>query len=63
MPTTAGQLGREGSPAASTPPRLPYIKPALIEYGTLASLTQTRTCATGYNDGTGIGCNMSFKKS
>jgi hypothetical protein len=41
----------------------PFYTPTLREYGTLSALTMTRTCAKGYNDGTGAGCSMSFKKS
>lgn len=43
--------------------RLAYQQPRLREYGTLTALTQSTTCANGYNDGTAVGCNMSFKKS
>lgn len=43
--------------------REPYAAPTLRVLGTFQALTQTRTCATGYNDGTGSGCSMSFKKS
>jgi hypothetical protein len=43
--------------------RKPYTAPALRVLGTFQALTQTRTCAKDYNDGTGTGCNMSFKKS
>lgn len=44
-------------------PRASYTPPMLREYGSVATLTRTRTCANGYNDGTGVGCSMSFKKS
>jgi hypothetical protein len=43
--------------------RKPYTAPALRVLGTFQALTQTRTCAKGYNDGTGVGCSKSFKKS
>lgn len=46
-----------------SPARLPYVSPELRELGTLQALTQTRTCAKSYNDGTGVGCTNSFKKS
>ncbi len=40
-----------------------YSPPVLRVLGSFEALTQSRTCANGYNDGTGSGCSMSFKKS
>lgn len=48
---------------SNRPARVPYSTPSLRLLGTFQALTQTRTCATNFNDGTAAGCNMSFKKS
>ena len=43
--------------------RATYTVPTLRVLGTFQALTQTRTCAKGYNDGTASGCTKSAKKS
>ncbi|MDQ8153845.1 MAG: hypothetical protein P3B98_04200 [Gemmatimonadota bacterium] len=44
--------------------RSEYVSPKLRVLGTFQALTQTRTCAKSYNDGTSAGCNGgSAKKS
>lgn len=47
----------------STKVRTAYQAPVLRVHGTFQALTQTRTCAKGYNDGTAVGCKNSAKKS
>ncbi|MBI5601708.1 MAG: lasso RiPP family leader peptide-containing protein [Gemmatimonadetes bacterium] len=49
----------QGSPKVRTA----YQAPVLRVHGTFQALTQTTTCAKGYNDGTATGCKNSFKKS
>lgn len=43
--------------------RTAYQAPVLRVHGTFQALTQTTTCAKGYNDGTATGCKNSAKKS
>jgi hypothetical protein len=47
----------------STKVRTAYQAPVLRVHGTFQALTQMRTCAKGYNDGTSAGCKNSAKKS
>lgn len=52
-------LTEQGSPKVRTA----YQAPVLRVHGTFQALTQTTTCAKGYNDGTVTGCKNSAKKS
>lgn len=49
----------QGSPKVRTA----YQAPVLRVHGTFQALTQTTTCAKGYNDGSAVGCKNSAKKS
>lgn len=56
-------MSLERSSQKSPKIRSAYVAPSLRVLGTFQALTQTTTCAKGYNDGTAAGCKNSAKKS